>query len=90
MVMKKFFSRITLFPLLTLVLVFVMIYLYITQPSSAGQGSWMIALMVLPVLAVMIVVDLVLRKTFPVKTYWIWLIEILLLLVAIYAWIIRE
>jgi hypothetical protein len=88
--MKKLFSRITLFLLLSVVGVIGMLYVFATQASNTQQGNWMIAAMLLPVIGAMILVDLLLRKMFPVKTYWIWLIEFVLLLGIFYAWIIQE
>jgi hypothetical protein len=88
--MKKFFTRITPFLLLATGAFMSMLYLSFTQPSTTQQASWMIAAMFLPVIVVMIVVDVILRKAFPLKTYWIWIIEIVLLLVAVYAWIVKE
>ncbi|MDQ2751969.1 MAG: hypothetical protein M3R72_03005 [Bacteroidota bacterium] len=86
--LKKYFSKITLFTVLAFVsLIFFVMLLISRQPEEIKSGL-LFNLMIAS--ALFLGVDVLLKNILKLKTLWLWLIQILLLLAAIYVWIVSE
>ena len=69
---------------------FVVILINYLSGNDSADVKGSIASITLPVIAGCIIADIILKKSFKWKLLWIWVTEILLLLVVAYLWIIAE
>ncbi len=86
--MKKYFQKITLFTLLAFLSFTVFIIVAISrQPEEIKTGLlYHLALTFI----ILVAADVILKQILKLKTTWLWILQIFLLLVAIYIWIISE
>lgn len=88
--MKKWIGRITPFVILCVLAVFGMLYFLVAERNSAAEVRYAYLVLLLPIVLGMAVADLVLWRLIKQKKYWLWLVEILLLLALVYFWIVKE
>ncbi|WP_207493232.1 hypothetical protein [Aridibaculum aurantiacum] len=87
--MKKWYTRITLFPLLCALAVLGMLFFLVAERNSPAEVRYTLLVLLLPVVLGMVVADLILRKIIK-RLLWLWVVEIVLLLAAFYVWIVME
>jgi hypothetical protein len=87
---KKWYSRTTPFVLLALSGAIVLLYEVIVE--RGGPEGWRYPLLtkLFGYLVVIVLIDIALKIFIRMRTYVIWLIELLLLLIAFYGWVISE
>jgi len=84
----KWLKHIT--PLLITAIAFAVILLNYLLGNDAAEVKTSISLIALPVIGGCVIADLIIKRSFKWKLLWIWITEIVLLLVVVYLWIIAE
>ena len=62
---------------------------FLFNPGTAGEAKYMFISGLLVLTGICIMVDLLARAVFKSKIHWIWLSEAIVLLVLVYAWIVK-
>ena len=84
----KWLKNIT--PLVITAIGFAFILIYYMLDNNAAEVKSSIAFIALPLIGGCIIVDIIIKKGFKSKVLWIWIVEIIILLVVVYLWIIAE
>ena len=84
----KWLKHIT--PLLITAVSFLVILMKYVLGNDAAEVKTSVALITLPVIGGCLLADFIVKKSLKWKLFWIWITEILLLLVVLYLWIIAE
>ena len=77
-------------PLVITAIGFAFVLIYYMLNNNAAEVKSSIAFIALPIIGGCIIVDIIIKKGFRWKVLWIWIVEIILLLVVVYLWIIAE
>ena len=77
-------------PLLIIAIAFIFILMKYLLGNNAAEVKGSMTFIALPVIGGCLVADLIIKKSLKWKLLWIWIIEIVLLLVVMYLWIIAE
>ena len=85
---KKYFERISLFTILAFVSLLLCVLLLISRQPDEIKGELLSHLIIAS--ALFFGVDVLLKNILKLKTVWLWTIQILLLLIAVYVWIVSE
>ncbi len=86
--LKKYFATLSLFTLLAIILAAVMIIVGIShQPTEIK--SWLLLRLLAAVVCVL-ALDILFKFVLHLSRGWMWTLEILLLLVVVYLWIISD
>lgn len=85
---KKYFQTITLFTILAFLLLTALITVAISHQPAELKSDILYKISV--GLLVVLVADTVMKLVLRLKTIWLWVLQIFLLLVAVYAWIIQD
>ena len=86
--LKKYFSKITLFTVMAFVSLLLFVLLLISRQPEEIKSELLYRSIV--VCALFLGVDILLKNILKLKTVWLWTIQILLLLAAVYVWIVSE
>ena len=84
----KWLKNITPLVITTIGFAFILLYYMLGNDSAEVKSS--ITFITLPVIGGCIIVDILIKKGLKWKLLWIWISEIVLLLVVVYLWIIAE
>jgi len=84
----KWLKNIT--PLVISAIVFAFILINYMLGNDAAEVKSSIAFIALPIIGGCIIIDILIKKGLKWKALWIWITEIILLLVVVYLWIIAE
>lgn len=84
----KWLKHIT--PLLITAIGFVVILIKYMLGNDAAEVKSSVAFIALPVIGGCLIADVIIKKSLKWKLLWIWITEIILLLVVLYLWIIAE
>ncbi len=84
--LKKYFSKITLFTILAFFCLTALFIVAISHQSAIIKEPWLYHLSIAVVL--FITIDILLKLVLKLKPVWLWLIQIFLMLLAVYIWII--
>ncbi len=85
---KKYFLRITLFTVLACLCLVALVISVISHQPQEIKNQLIFTLA--PALFCFVFFDVLLKQIFRLTTGWLWLMQILLLLVAVYVWIVSE
>ena len=85
---RKYFSRITLFTLLACVC-FTALLIVLISHETAEVKSWLLFRLFIGTI-LLIIIDVLVKRILNLKTAWVWALQIFLLLAAVYAWIISD
>ena len=77
-------------PLLITAATFVIILMNYLLGDDSAEVKSSIAFIALPIIGGCIIVDILIKRGLKWKALWIWITEIILLLVVVYLWIIAE
>ncbi len=86
--MKKYFQTITLFTILAFLLLTTLIIVAISHQPEELKSDILLNLAI--AILVIAAVDVLLKLILKLKKSWLWALQIFLLLVTIYIWIISE
>ena len=84
--LTNYFAKITLFTVLTFAALLALIITAISRQAEEIKSLLMYRLAVAT--AILFVTDFVLKRIFKHRTGWLWTVQIFLLLIAVYIWII--
>jgi hypothetical protein len=84
----KWLKNIT--PLVITAIGFAFILIYYMLDNNAAEVKSSIAFIALPLIGGCIIVDIIIKRGFKWKVLQIWIVEIILLLIVVYLWIIAE
>ena len=84
----KFLKHIS--PLLLTAVAFVVILMKYVLGNDAAEVKNSMAFIALPIIGGCLIADFIVKKSLKWKLLWIWITEIILLLVVVYLWIIAE
>lgn len=77
-------------PLLITAIAFVAILMKYMLGNDAAEVKNSIAFIALPIIGGCLIADYIIKKSLKWKLLWIWITEMILLLVVLYLWIIAE
>jgi len=86
--LKRVIKNLTPFILVCVVVVIGAIYFLFTQHSAPEGMGLMFTGSILMLIAVMLVIDIILKRIIKLKTLWVWVAELVLILGLIYYWIV--
>jgi hypothetical protein len=84
----KWLKHIT--PLLIIAITFVFILMKYLLGNDAAEVKGSMTLIALPVIGGCLIADLIIKKSLKWKLLWIWITELIVLLVVVYLWVIAE
>lgn len=84
----KWLKHIT--PLLITAIAFVVILIKYLLGNDAAEVKSSVTFIALPVIGGCLIADVIVKKSLKWKLLWIWITEIILLLIVVYLWIIAE
>ncbi|TKK65713.1 hypothetical protein FC093_19460 [Ilyomonas limi] len=84
----KYLKHIT--PLFITAIVFIVILIKYMLGNDATEVKSNIAFIALPIIGGSLIADYIIKKSLKWKLLWIWIMEIVLLFVVVYLWIIAE
>jgi len=86
---KRVIKNVTLFIILAFVVVIGAVYFLLTQGSGPEGVGLVFVGSAIVFIGVMLLIDILLKRIFKLKLLWVWIVEVMLLLIVIYWWIVK-
>ena len=86
---KRVIKNVTLFIILAFVVVIGAVYFLLTQGSGPEGVGLVFVGSAIMFIGVMLLIDILLKRVCKLKLLWVWIVEVMLLLIVIYWWIVK-